>query len=308
MPKEFQGDIALDVRDSVPDWEPYLAPRAPKGSPNVLLIAWDDVGFGTMECFGGPVRTPTMTRIADMGVSTRTSTPPALCSPTCASLLTGRNATSNGMATIAEFVSDSPDLHPNPVRERVHLRGSSSARLQHVLRRQVAPDPGEETGMAASKKRVAAGPWLRAVLRLPGWGVELLVPGSGARQPPDRCRRRRPRRATTSRRDLSDRAIGFTVTRRSSTRTSRSSCTCRSMRRMPRITCSLSGRTSTRGVFDDGYEAIRAGILARQKELGCCPPTPTVRRSTRTASRAATGPTGSRGRCSTPCALGFTGR
>ncbi len=49
MPKEFQGKIALDVRDSVPDWEPYLAPKAPKGSPNVLMIAWDDVGYGAMD-------------------------------------------------------------------------------------------------------------------------------------------------------------------------------------------------------------------------------------------------------------------
>ena len=82
-----------------PDWAPYLAPKAPEGAPNVLFIVWDDVGYGTMDCFGGPVHTPTMTRIADMGVRYSNFHTTALCSPTRASLLTGRNATSNGMAT-----------------------------------------------------------------------------------------------------------------------------------------------------------------------------------------------------------------
>ena len=58
----------LDIRDSTPDWAPYLAPKAPEGAPNVVFIVWDDVGYGTMDCFGGPVRTPTMSRIANMGV------------------------------------------------------------------------------------------------------------------------------------------------------------------------------------------------------------------------------------------------
>ena len=67
MAKPFAGKIALDVRDSVPDWEPFLAPKAPKGSPNVLMVAWDDVGYGAMDVFGGPIKTPTMQRIADRG-------------------------------------------------------------------------------------------------------------------------------------------------------------------------------------------------------------------------------------------------
>ena len=44
MTKPFAGKITLDVRDSVPDWEPYLAPKAPEGAPNVLILAWDDLG------------------------------------------------------------------------------------------------------------------------------------------------------------------------------------------------------------------------------------------------------------------------
>jgi len=75
-----------------------------------LFIAWDDVGFGTMDVFGGPVETPTMRRLANLGVRYSNFHTTALCSPTRSSLLTGRNATSNGMATIAEFSSGFPGI------------------------------------------------------------------------------------------------------------------------------------------------------------------------------------------------------
>ncbi len=108
MTKAWNGTVAVDIRDAQPDWTPILPPTAPQGSPNVLFIAWDDVGYGTMDVFGGPVETPTMRRIAEMGVRFANFHTTALCSPTRASLLTGRNATSNGMATIAEFASGFP--------------------------------------------------------------------------------------------------------------------------------------------------------------------------------------------------------
>ena len=110
MTSGASAKIELDIRDSVPDWTPYLPPKAPDGAPNVLYIAWDDVGYGTMDVFGGPVETPNMRRIADMGVRFSNFHTTALCSPTRSSLLTGRNATSNGMATIAEFSSGFPGI------------------------------------------------------------------------------------------------------------------------------------------------------------------------------------------------------
>jgi hypothetical protein len=81
MGKTFTGKIALDIRDSEPDWAPYLAPTARQGAPNVLVIVWDDVGYGTMDCFGGPVQTPTMTRIANTGLRYSNFHTTALCSP-----------------------------------------------------------------------------------------------------------------------------------------------------------------------------------------------------------------------------------
>ena len=110
MGRTFKGKISLDIRDSVPDWEPFLPPAAREGAPNVLLISWDDVGYGTMDVFGGPVECPNMRRIAEMGVRYSNFHTTALCSPTRASLLNGRNATSNGMATIAEFGAGFPGI------------------------------------------------------------------------------------------------------------------------------------------------------------------------------------------------------
>ncbi|MGA7435749.1 MAG: sulfatase-like hydrolase/transferase [Solirubrobacterales bacterium] len=107
---KFNGKIALDVRDSEPDWAPFLAPKASKDAPNVLMIAWDDLGFATMDSYGGPIKAPAMKRIADAGVRFSNFHTTALCSPTRASLLTGRNATTNGMATIAEFASGFPGI------------------------------------------------------------------------------------------------------------------------------------------------------------------------------------------------------
>ena len=108
MAAEFQGKIELDIRDSEPDWGPYAAPTAPDGAPNVLYIVWDDTGIATWDCFGGLVEMPAMSRIAERGVRLSQFHTTALCSPTRASLLTGRNATTVGMAIIEEFTEGFP--------------------------------------------------------------------------------------------------------------------------------------------------------------------------------------------------------
>ena len=55
MTKQFNGKIAVDIRDSVPDWAPFLAPRHGRCATNVLYLVWDDLGFATMDMYGGPV-------------------------------------------------------------------------------------------------------------------------------------------------------------------------------------------------------------------------------------------------------------
>jgi arylsulfatase len=111
MATGFNGKIELDIRDSEPDWGPYAAPTAPEGSPNILYLVWDDTGIATWDCFGGLVEMPTMSRIAERGVRLSQFHTTALCSPTRASLLTGRNATTVGMATIEEFTDGFPNCN-----------------------------------------------------------------------------------------------------------------------------------------------------------------------------------------------------
>jgi arylsulfatase A-like enzyme len=108
---EFRGRIELDIRDSEPDWGPFAAPTAPENAPNILYLVWDDVGIATWDCFGGLVDMPAMTRIADRGVRLSQFHTTALCSPTRASLLTGRNASTVGVTTIAEFTDGFPNCN-----------------------------------------------------------------------------------------------------------------------------------------------------------------------------------------------------
>ena len=108
MTEPFKGTINIDIRDSVPDWEPYTQPVAPEGSPNILYIVLDDVGFSAMEPWGGLIETPNIKRLASQGLTYTNWHTTALCSPTRSSLLTGRNHTTNGMACIAEATSGFP--------------------------------------------------------------------------------------------------------------------------------------------------------------------------------------------------------
>jgi arylsulfatase len=109
MSEPFKGTINTDIRDSVPDWSPFEPPKAPDGSPNVVYIVLDDVGFSAMSCYGGPIETPNIDRIAGAGVRYTQWHTTALCSPTRSCLLTGRNHTRNSMACITEAASGFPN-------------------------------------------------------------------------------------------------------------------------------------------------------------------------------------------------------
>ena len=108
MSKPFKGVINIDITDSVPDWGPYTQPIAPAGTPNVFYIVLDDVGYSAMEPFGGLIETPNINRIAERGLTFTNFHTTALCSPTRSCLMTGRNHTTNGMATITEAASGFP--------------------------------------------------------------------------------------------------------------------------------------------------------------------------------------------------------
>jgi arylsulfatase A-like enzyme len=103
---QFGGVIGRKASESTPDFP--KAVTAPKGAPNVLLIMTDDTGFGAASTFGGPIATPTLDRLAKSGLRYNEFHTTALCSPTRAALLTGRNHQSVGMGNITEFATGYP--------------------------------------------------------------------------------------------------------------------------------------------------------------------------------------------------------
>ncbi|MGA8654101.1 MAG: arylsulfatase [Xanthobacteraceae bacterium] len=99
-PQPFQGDIELNAAQSRPAWPARVVP--PKGAPNILLIMTDDVGFAAPSTFGGVIPTPTLDRIAADGLRFTNFHSTALCSPTRAALITGRNHHSAGFGVVSE--------------------------------------------------------------------------------------------------------------------------------------------------------------------------------------------------------------
>ena len=105
-PSPFGGQINLNAYQSKPYWPARVV--APKGAPNVLLIMTDDVGFGAPSTFGGVIPTPAMDRVAAMGIRYTQFHSCALCSPTRAALITGRNHHSVGFGQISEMSTGYP--------------------------------------------------------------------------------------------------------------------------------------------------------------------------------------------------------
>jgi arylsulfatase A-like enzyme len=105
-PPKFGGTIGLDAAQSKPYWPPNVVP--PQGAPNVLLIMTDDAGYGVSGTFGGVIPTPALDRIARMGLRYTQFHSTALCSPTRAALITGRNHHSTGFGVVAEQATGYP--------------------------------------------------------------------------------------------------------------------------------------------------------------------------------------------------------
>ena len=104
----FAGVAERTLGGSQPDWNLIAHPVAPDGAPNVLLVLIDDAGFGNPSTFGGPIQTPNFTRMAERGLRYNRFHVTALCSPTRAALLTGRNNHAVGFGSIGEFAGGFP--------------------------------------------------------------------------------------------------------------------------------------------------------------------------------------------------------
>ncbi len=171
----------------------------PTGAPNVLIVMIDDCGFGASSAFGGPCSTPNVERLAANGLKFNRFHTTALCSPTRAALLTGRNHHAVGMGGITEIATSAPGYNSiRPQNTRPAGRDAEAERLQHRAVRQVPRGAGlgdEPDGpvrpladrAAASRSSTASS------APRPTSGTPPCTTGS-----PRSSRRRRRRRATTS--------------------------------------------------------------------------------------------------------------
>ena len=118
-PQKFDGKIERDAKQSKPYWPARIVP--PKGAPNVLLIITDDAGFGVASTFGGVIPTPALERIAQNGLRYTNFHSTALCSPTRAALITGRNHHSVGYGVIAEQATGYPGYDSVITRDKATI-------------------------------------------------------------------------------------------------------------------------------------------------------------------------------------------
>ena len=240
----FPGVIGRTADESSPAWP--APPRARKGAPNVLFVVLDDTGFGQLGCYGSPIETPTFDALAADGLRFNNMHTTALCSPSRACIVTGRNHHSNGMACITEFATGYPGYNGiMPFENGMLSEMLLPARLQHVHGGQVAPD-AEQPG-DGGRARTTAGRWGAASsASTASWAA---TRASGTRSSSTTTtrssRRGRPRRATTSPRTWSTSRSSSSPTCARSTPTSRSTCTSASARPTRRTTCPRSGPTGT---------------------------------------------------------------
>jgi arylsulfatase A-like enzyme len=168
------GTISRTLDGSEPDWNLIGHPTPPEDAPNVLLVLIDDAGFGNPSTFGGPIQTPNYTRMADGGLKYNRFHVTALCSPTRAALLTGRNSHFVGFGSVGEFAGGFPGYCANLPRD--------CAPLPRILR-----DNGYSTAafgkwhLTPDSQQGPAGPFDRWPS---GWGFEYFYGflGGGASQ------------------------------------------------------------------------------------------------------------------------------
>ena len=154
MSRQFKGTVNIDIKASTPDWEPYTQPIAPEGTPNIVYVVLDDVGFSAMEPYGGLIETPNIKRIADRGLTYTNFHTTALCSPTRSCLLTGRNHTTNGMGCITEATSGFPNANghiPFECANLAEVLGEQGWNTYHVGKWHLCAE--DEMNLASYKKQ-----------------------------------------------------------------------------------------------------------------------------------------------------------
>jgi arylsulfatase len=272
--RQFGGVAGRTLGESKGDWSMVAHVKPPEDAPNVLIVLIDDAGFGGPSTFGGGINTATLSRLAQNGLTYNRFHVTAVCSPTRAALLTGRNHHRCGFGSIAEY--------PGPYPGYSSALPRSIAPLPRILR-----DNGYVTAgfgkwhLTPDNVQGAAGPFDRWPQ---GWGFDhwwgFLSGAAGQYDPiitqdnsvagiPTECRFGKPYYFPD---DLTDKAVEWlnAVKAQDSTK--------------PWMMYYSTGATHAphhvfaewadkyRGQFDDGWDIYRDRTLQRQKELGIVPP------------------------------------
>ncbi len=267
------GLTTYDAKDPDTSYPPITTLRPPPGAPNVLIVLIDDVGFAASSAFGGPCNTPVAERLAGSGVKLNRFHTTALCSPTRQALLTGRNHHSVGMGAITEMATSAPgnsSIRPKnkaPIAETLKLNGYSTAQFgkcHEVPVWEVSPvGPFHQWPTGSGFEYFYGFIGGEANQYYPG-----LYEGTTPVEPP-----RTPEQGYTLTEDLADHAITWVRQQKAL------------MPDKPFFMYFAPGATHAphhvpaqwsdkyRGKFDQGWDALREKIFARQKKLGVIPKT-----------------------------------
>jgi len=271
MSKPFKGVVDVDITRSTPDWGPYAQPIAPEGSPNILYIVLDDVGFSAMEPYGGLIETPNINRIADAGLVYTNFHTTALCSPTRSCLLTGRNHTTNSMASITEAAAGFPNSSghiPFECGNVAEVLGERGWNTFMVGKWHLTPE--DEMNMASSKRQWPLGRGFERFYGFLGaetnqWYPDLVYDNHPVDQPAT------PEEGYHFSTDITDRALSFirdakAVAPEKPFLLYYCPGACHAPHHAPK-----EWSDKYRGRFDMGYEAYREVIFQRQQTLGILP-------------------------------------
>jgi arylsulfatase len=265
------GLVTYDAKDPDTSFPPIEPLRPPAGAPNVLIVLIDDCGFGAASAFGGPIATPVAERLAARGLKYTRFHTTALCSPTRAALLTGRNHHAVGMGAVTELATSAPgysSVRPDntaPLAETLQLNGYSTGQFGkcHEV-------PVWETSPMGPFRHWPTGSGFEYFYGFIGGETNQYYPalyeGTTPVDPP-----KTPAQGYHFTADMTDKAISWVRQQKAL------------MPGKPFFMYYAPGATHAphqappewieryRGRFDAGWDALREQTFARQKELGVIP-------------------------------------
>jgi arylsulfatase A-like enzyme len=270
--RPYEGPITYDAKDPDTSFPPIEQLRPPAGAPNVLVVLLDDVGFAASSAFGGPCATPVAEALAAEGLKYTRFHTTALCSPTRAALLSGRNHHSVGMGGITEIATSAPgynSVRPNtaaPLAETLKLNGFSTAQFGKCHEVPV----WESSPMGPFDAWPSRGGGFERFYGFIAGETNQYFPAlydDTVAVEPDRS----PEEGYHLTEDLADKAIGWVREQKAL------------MPDKPFFVYFAPGATHAphhcpeewsakyKGRFDEGWDALREETLARQKKLGVVP-------------------------------------